>query len=70
MPTLQKMEIIKSAGRKLVGLDELTLLARRPRNFLPPPKAVCMLTLSDLHPPALEEAPKISLCAEQSLLQT
>lgn len=70
MPTLQKMEIIKSAGRKLAGLDELTLLARRLEELSSPPKAVCMLTLSDLHPPALEDAPKLFLCTEQSPLQT
>lgn len=70
MPTLQKMEIIKSAGRKLAGLDELTLLAKRLEELSSPPKAVCAVTLSDLHPPALEDAPKLSLCAQSSPLQT
>lgn len=69
MPTLQKMEIIKSAGRKLAGLDELTLLAKRLEELSSPPKAVCVLTLSNLHSPALD-APKLSQCAQWSHLQT
>lgn len=69
MPTLQKTEIIKSAGRKLEGLDELTLLARRLEELSFPPKAVCILTPSDLHPWGLGDAPRLSLCLEQSPLQ-
>lgn len=41
MPTLQKMEIIKSAGRKLAGLDGLTLPARRLEE-LPFPSQGCL----------------------------